>query len=83
MTPTDIQNMVDHASKQSDRWMFILVLVVLVVGLIWDKWRAEKTLKGLFQEVRQDRKDSIAVIEENTKAHTRVLERLLQLSNHT
>lgn len=79
MNPTDIQALVDNAAKQSDRWMFVALLFILVGGLIYDKIRQEKVVRVLFDELRSDRKDTDSVIDANTVIHTRVLEKLNQI----
>ena len=76
MSPLEIQGMVDHASRQSDRWLFLVLLVVLVcclaVGLVYQtKW-----VRALVDELRQDRKELGDIIKTNTGVLGRV-ERVL------
>lgn len=68
--------MLDHASRQSDRWLFIAVLVVLLVCLLFAVTYLAKWIKQTMQEMRSDRTDLMQVIRENSMVLNQVRERL-------
>lgn len=76
MSPVEVQGMVDHASRQSDRWLFLAVLVVLVFCLAGGLVYQTKWVRALVDELRQDRKDLGDIIKTNTGVLGRV-ERVL------
>lgn len=76
ITPEQAQGMLDHAARQSDRWLFIAILVVLLVCLLVAVVYLAKWIKQTMQEMRNDRIDLMQVIRENSMVLNQVRERL-------
>lgn len=54
VSPDAVQTLVDHAAVQSDRWLFIALLVVVFAGFVVAiKWMASQNLKS-FATYRED-----------------------------
>jgi cell division protein FtsL len=81
MPPTQVQDMIDHAARQSDRWLMILLLVVILVGGVWlirmVFGAMARQITAIVDELKADRKNAEkdrdrleTVIEENTAALT-------------
>lgn len=81
MPPTQVQNWIDHASVQSDRWLMIALLVVILIGGGWlirmVLGAMAKQITVIVDELKADRKmaekerDRMAkVVEDNTAALT-------------
>lgn len=68
MTPEEIAKYVEHASKQDDRYMFVVVLTLLIFGGGTCIWFLSRWLKDLVGQLREDGKNFAAVVNENTKA---------------
>ena len=78
---TQYQDLIDHASRQSDRWLMIVLLVVILVGGAWlirmVLGAMMKQMSGIVDELKKDRieaekqRDKLAdVITDNTAALT-------------
>lgn len=81
MPTTQYQDMIDHAARQSDRWLMIVLLVVILVGGAWlirmIFGAMMKQMSGIVDELKKDRieaekqRDKLAeVITDNTTALT-------------
>lgn len=70
MTPQEIVSLTDHASKQSDRYLFLLVVFFVIIGgAIFGVWLL-RYIKDLVSQNRQDGQKLADVVTENTKAFT-------------
>lgn len=74
MPPTQVQNWIDHASVQSDRWLMIALLVVILIGGGWlirmVLGAMMRQMTEIVEEFKKDRDAFAGVIRENTKAAT-------------
>lgn len=78
VSAADAQAMLDHASRQSDRWLFLAALVVLLFSLACGLVYQTKWVRALVDELRQDRRDLGEIIKNNTVLFGRVEKRLDQ-----
>lgn len=72
VSATEVQSMVDHAAQQSDRWLFLAVLVVLLICLAGALIYQTKWVRALVDELRADRKDLANIINTNSGVLGRV-----------
>lgn len=79
MPPTQIQDIVDHAARQSDRWLMMALLAVILLGGAWlirmVFGAMMKQMSTIVDELKIDRKeaekqrDNLArVLDDNTEA---------------
>lgn len=80
MTPEEIAKYVDHAAKQSDRYLFVVMLAIIIVGGGVCLWFLVRWLKELVTQLREDGKNFAAVVNENTKAFSAQREAFNELS---
>lgn len=75
-TTAEAQEMIDHAARQSDRWLFLATAggfgVCLVAAVVYQT----RNLRAVIDELRQDRHETNEVIKINTRELTRVTDRL-------
>ena len=76
MSPSQIQEIVDTAALQSDRYLFVVGIIILVVLLVIYGVYQTKWVRSLVDEIRKDREQSNEVIKANTIALTRVADRM-------
>lgn len=76
MSPSEIQGMVDHAAQQSDRYLFVVAFIALVVLLVLYGAYQTRWVRSLVEEMRTDRKSTNDVIQANTVALTRMADKL-------
>lgn len=81
MPPTQFQDIVDHAARQSDRWLMMALLAVILLGGAWlirmVFGAMMKQMSTIVDELKADRKEAekqrdnlASVIDDNTKALT-------------
>lgn len=78
VSASEAQAMLDHASRQSDRWLFLACLIVLLFCLAGAAVYQTKWVRALVDELRQDRRDLGEIIKNNTVLFGRVEKRLDQ-----
>lgn len=75
-TTAEAREMVDHASRQSDRWLFLATAAgfggCLVAAVVYQT----RNLRAVLDELRQDRHETNEVIKSNTRELIRVTDRL-------
>lgn len=76
LTPLEIAGLVDETARKSDRYLFVLVIILLVGLLITYGVYQTKWVRSLVDEIRKDREQSNEVIKANTIALTRVADRM-------
>jgi hypothetical protein len=76
VTPAEAQTMLDHASRQTDRWLFLAASTAFNVCLIIAVAYQTKWVRNLVSELRQDRSDLGGIIQANSDVMTRVKDRL-------
>lgn len=56
-SPTDVVKIADYASRQSDRWMFIAILVLFIIGCLYAFRELMKDRAIWMQAWKEDRKN--------------------------
>lgn len=78
VTADQAKTLLDHAATQSDRWLFLCVLAILLVCLMVAVVYMAKWVRATISEMRADRADLVTVVRENTQVLHQVRERLLR-----
>lgn len=76
VSASEAQAMLDHASRQSDRWLFLACLSVLLGCLIVCVVYLVKWVRAVHAEMRADRLELAGVVKECTSVLSVVRERL-------
>ena len=72
VSPSEAQAMIDHAARQSDRWLFLATAGVFACCLAGAVIFQTRWVQSLVQELRQDRRDLGEIVKANTIELVRV-----------
>jgi uncharacterized membrane protein YedE/YeeE len=76
VTPSEAQAMIDHAARQTDRWLFLATGGIFGGCLLFAVGYQTKWVRNLVADLRQDRREQSEIIKDNSTLLTRVCDRL-------